>query len=60
MLEQIGVNGMKKLLSIITILTMLIPHEVYADSVAQLQRMLNQLGYNAGPDVRVLAGQYGM
>ena len=55
MLEQLGVNGMKKLLSIITILTILIPQGVFADSVAQSQRMLNQLGYNAGP----VDGSYG-
>ena len=55
MLEQIGVSGMKKLLSIITILTILIPQGVFADSVAQSQRMLNQLGYNAGP----VDGAYG-
>ena len=55
MLEQIGVNKMKKLLSIITILTILIPHAVFADTVAQSQRMLNQLGYNAGP----VDGAYG-
>jgi len=55
MLEQIGVNGMKKLLSIITILSLLIPHAVFADTVAQSQRMLNQLGYNAGP----VDGAYG-
>ena len=55
MLEQIGVNGMKKLLSIITILSLLIPHTVFADIVSQSQRMLNQLGYNAGP----VDGAYG-
>ena len=55
MLEQIGVSRMKKLLSIITILSLLIPHAVFADSVAQSQRMLNQLGYNAGP----VDGAYG-
>ena len=55
MLEQIGVNRMKKLLSIITILSLLIPHTVFADIVSQSQRMLNQLGYNAGP----VDGAYG-
>ena len=55
MLEQIGVSRMKKLLGIITILSLLIPHAVFADSVAQSQRMLNQLGYNAGP----VDGAYG-
>ena len=45
----------KKLLSTLTILTLLIPHAVFADSVAQSQRMLNQLGYNAGP----VDGAYG-
>ena len=45
----------KKLLSIITILSLLIPHAVFADTVAQSQRMLNQLGYNAGP----VDGAYG-
>ena len=45
----------KKLLSIVTILTLLIPHAVFADTVAQSQRMLNQLGYNAGP----VDGAYG-
>ena len=39
----------KKLSRTLTILTLLIPHAVFADSVAQSQRMLNQLGYNAGP-----------
>ena len=55
MLEQIGVNRMKKLLNIFITLTMLIPHAVFADSVAQSQRILNQLGYNAGP----VDGAYG-
>jgi len=45
----------KKLLSTLTILSLLIPHAVFADSVAQSQRMLNQLGYNAGP----VDGAYG-
>ena len=45
----------KKLLSTLTILTLLIPHTVLADTVAQSQRMLNQLGYNAGP----VDGAYG-
>ncbi|MDB4018089.1 peptidoglycan-binding protein [Amylibacter sp.] len=45
----------KKLPSTLTILTLLIPHAVFADSVAQSQRMLNQLGYNAGP----VDGAYG-
>jgi hypothetical protein len=45
----------KKLLSTLTILTLLIPHAVFADTVAQSQRMLNQLGYNAGP----VDGAYG-
>ena len=49
MLEQIGVNRMKKLLNIFITFTILIPHAVFPDSVAQSQRMLNQLGYNAGP-----------
>ena len=39
----------KKLLSTLTILSLLINHAVFANSVAQSQRMLNQLGYNAGP-----------
>ena len=55
MLEQIGVNRMKKLLSIFITITLLIPHAVFADTVAQSQRMLNQLGYNAGP----VDGAYG-
>ena len=46
---------MKKSLSIFITLTMLIPHAVFADTVAQSQRMLNQLGYNAGP----VDGAYG-
>jgi len=46
---------MKKLLSIIAILSLLIPHAVFADTVAQSQRILNQLGYNAGP----VDGAYG-
>ena len=46
---------MKKLLSIFITLILLIPHAVFADSVAQSQRMLNQLGYNAGP----VDGAYG-
>lgn len=45
----------KKLPSTLTILTLLIPHAVFADTVAQSQRMLNQLGYNAGP----VDGAYG-
>mgnify|MGYP002700236966 FL=1 len=45
----------KKLLSTLTTLTLLIPHAVFADTVAQSQRMLNQLGYNAGP----VDGAYG-
>ena len=45
----------KKLLSTLTILSLLIPHAVFADSVAQSQRMLNQFGYNAGP----VDGAYG-
>ena len=55
MLEQIGVNRMKKLLNIFITFTILIPHAVFPDSVAQSQRMLNQLGYNAGP----VDGAYG-
>ena len=46
---------MKKLLSIIIILSLLIPHAVFADTVAQSQSILNQLGYNAGP----VDGAYG-
>ena len=46
---------MKKSLSIFITLTMLITHAVFADTVAQSQRMLNQLGYNAGP----VDGAYG-
>ena len=46
---------MKKLLSIFITLILLIPHAVFADSVAQSQRMLNQLGYSAGP----VDGAYG-
>ena len=45
----------KKLLSTLTTLSLLIPHAVFADTVAQSQRMLNQLGYNAGP----VDGAYG-
>ena len=45
----------KKLSRTLTIFTLLIPHAVFADSVAQTQRMLNQLGYNAGP----VDGAYG-
>jgi hypothetical protein len=45
----------KKQLSTLTIFTLLIPHAVFADTVAQSQRMLNQLGYNAGP----VDGAYG-
>ena len=46
---------MKKLLSIFITITLLIPNAVFADTVAQSQRMLNQLGYNAGP----VDGAYG-
>ena len=45
----------KELLSTLTILSLLINHAVFANSVAQSQRMLNQLGYNAGP----VDGAYG-
>ena len=45
----------KKLLSTLTTLTLLIPHAVFADSVAQSQRMLNQLCYNSCP----VDGAYG-
>ncbi|MDB3882932.1 FG-GAP-like repeat-containing protein [Amylibacter sp.] len=45
----------KKLSRTLTILTLLIPQAVFADSVAQSQRMLNQLGYNAG----TVDGAYG-
>jgi peptidoglycan hydrolase-like protein with peptidoglycan-binding domain len=53
MLEHIGVNGMKKLLSIITILTMLIPHASIAKvdkdvNVAKVQAMLAELCYKPG------------
>ena len=45
----------KKLSRTLTILTLLIPHAVFADSVAQSQSILNHLGYNAGP----IDGAYG-
>ena len=45
----------KKLLSTLQSSSLLIPHAVFADTVAQSQRMLNQLGYNAGP----VDGAYG-
>ena len=45
----------KKLSRTLTILTLLIPHALFANSIAQSQSILNQLGYNAGP----VDGTYG-
>ena len=46
---------MNKLLGIFITLALLIPQAVFANPVTQSQRMLNQLGYNAGP----VDGAYG-
>ena len=45
----------KKLSRTLTILTLLIPHALFANSIAQSQSILNHLGYNAGP----IDGAYG-
>ena len=50
---------MKKSLSIFITITLLIPHAVFADTVAQSKRILNQLGYNAGPVDGAYGGKIG-